>query len=218
MRNHPRSAGVFAAVMTPVLVATWLLGGFNASTETGPAATKPGAKVALAPIDVTVHTATFTNKSGAISYPGHPNYLLITATVTIRTDKPFNSFDLKNAITVPALKAPESTEDTDAGELLVEMAKPGGKVPVLTDYRSNNQWLGEDEVVNGFNPGLTVDVTLGWDLDLEVKPMKKVEIEIVDFEFAPLTTLKNEDRWLPTSAVAKVELPVKVKMVPEDDA
>ncbi|MBM7784571.1 hypothetical protein [Tenggerimyces flavus] len=217
VRNHPKSAGVVAAVVTPLIVLTALLGGFNTSTEVGPAETKVGAKVELGPLDVTVHSANYTNKSPAISYKGHPYYLMVRATVVVKNDEPMDASELKNAITVPALKASEESENTDAGELLVDMVE-NDVIPVLTDDRANNMYVGTDlEYLSDLNPGVPAEVTFAWDIDRKIEPMKNVKIEINDYEFAPLTTLKRENKWLRGSGVAAMELPVTLKMEPEDD-
>lgn len=218
VRNHPKSAGIVAAVGAPLILLTALLGGFNASTEVGPAETKAGAKVELGPMDVTVHSATYTNKSPAISYKGHPYYLLVRATVVLRSDEPMDGTDLKNAVTVPALKASEESKNTDAGELLVHMVEDD-VIPVMTDDDATNMYVGSDlEYLASLNPGVPAEVTFAWDIDRKIKPMTNVKLQINDYEFAPLTTLKRENKWLRGSGVAAMELPVKLKMEPEDDA
>lgn len=217
VRNHPKSAAAVAAVVTPLVVVTALLGGFNTSTEVGPAETKAGTKVELGPMDVTVHSATYSNKSPAISYKGHPYYLLVRATVVVKHDEPMDGFDLRSAVTVPALKASEESQNTDAGELLVDMVEKD-IVPVLTDEKANNVYVGDDlEYLASLNPGIPAEVTFAWDIDRKIKPMTDVELQINDFEFAPLTTLKRENKWIRGSGVAAMDLPVKLKMEPEDD-
>lgn len=218
VRNHPKSAAIVAAVGAPLILLTALLGGFNTSTEVGPAPTKAGTKVELAPLDITIVSARYSNESPAISYKGHPNYLLVTAKVVVKSNAPFDFDRLRNAVTVPALKAPEERRNTDAGELLVDMVE-NDTIPVLTDERANNVYLGKNlEFVPNLNPGIPAEVTFGWDIDRKVKPMTKVELEINDYEFAPVTTLKNENQWIRGPAVASMELPVKLAMVPEDDS
>jgi hypothetical protein len=218
VRNHPKSAAIVAAVGTPLILLTALLGGFNTSTEVGPAPTKVGTKVELAPLDITVVSARYSNESPAISYKGHPNYLLVTARVVVKSDGPFDLSRLRDAVTVPALKASEESRNTDAGELLVDMVE-NDAIPVLTDERANNVYVGKNlEFVPNLNPGIPAEVTFGWDIDRKVKPMTDVELEINDFEFAPVTTLKRENQWLRASAVASMKLPVKLAMVAEDDS